>query len=112
MAPLEPPLPRNYLIALASKNLTARRPGCPVLMSQVWSYLSSTFPFYQHHQPWDLQELRAGLGWRGTQQFEYREVAGGDFSIGLSQASSVRLQQQVAEFSKLNIVEIQKSMRP
>ena len=83
-----------------------------MLMSQVWSYLSATFPFYQHHQPWSLAELQAGLGWLGSQQFEYREVAGGDFSIALNQAGSVRLQQQVAEFSKLNIVEIQKSMRP
>ena len=109
--PLEPPLPRNYLIALAIKNLT-RRPGCPVLMSQVWSYLSSTFPFYQHHQSWTLAELQAGLGWRGTLQFEYKNLAGGDFSIALSQANYVRLQQELAEFSKTNIVEIQKSMRP
>ena len=58
--------------------------------------------------------METGLGFQGGGQFQY-EVAGpgeGEFSIALDQTKWVSLQKEVAEFSKLHIVEIQKSMRP
>ena len=67
--PLEPPLPRNYLIALAMKNQSSRQ-GSPVMMSQVWSYLCSTFPFYQYYERWSQAELETGIGFQGAWQFE------------------------------------------
>ena len=107
--PLEPPLPRNYLIALAMKNLSSRS----VRMSQVWSFLSNTFPYFQDQQTWSLEELQCGLAFEGEDQFEYQVTGGlGDFSIALPQSQSDSLQRHLAEFSKLHIVEIQKSMRP
>ena len=102
--PLEPPLPRNYLIALAMKNLSSRS----VRMSQVWSFLSTTFPYFQDQQTWSLEELQGGLAFEGEEQFEYQVTGGlGDFSIALHQSQSDSLQRHLAEFSKLHIVEIQ-----
>ena len=106
--PLEPPMPRNYLIGLALKNL-ASTPGSPVLMSQVWSYLSKTFPFFRHREPWCMAELEVGIGFNQDTNFSF-QVVGDDFSIFISPQDSQALFQEVAEFSKNNVTEIQKCM--
>ena len=58
-------------------------------------------------------QFMGGLAFEGEEQFEYQVTGGpGDFSIALHQSQSDSLQRHLAEFSKLHIAEIQKSMRP
>ena len=104
----EPPFPRNYLIALALKNL-APTAGTPVLMSKIWEYLGSTFPYFKDKDPWCMAELEVGIGFNHDTDFMY-QVQGDDFSISVNPFNTEILLQEVAQFSKEHVVEIQKSM--
>ena len=105
----EPPYPRNYLLGLALKNLTPH-PGSPVLMSNVWRYLSSTFPYYQGKEQWAMAELEIGIGFNRDTPFTYR-LQGQDFTVSLDPYNSEILFREIAEFSKTHVNEIQQSMK-
>ena len=105
----EPPFPRNYLIALAMKNLSIKS-GCPVLMSKVWNYLCSTFPYFADCEPWCMAELEVGIGFNQDTPFVYN-VAGDDFTISLPAQHTEILYKELAEYSLKHIEEIQRSMK-
>ena len=107
--PPEPPFPRNYLIGLALKNLTPT-PGSPVLMTNVWKYLCTTFPYFTTKESWCMAELEVGMGFNRDTEFVY-QVVGEDFTIALTPQHTEVLLREVAEFSKIHVAEIQKSMR-
>ena len=104
----EPPYPRNYLLGLALKNLCPA-PGVSVLMSRIWTYLSTTFPYYQDKEQWCMAELELGVGYNRDTPFIFRLV-GQDFTVALDPYNSELLFREVAEFSKNHVNEIQLSM--
>ena len=51
-----PPVPRDFLLALALRNL-APQPGAPVPFSTIWAFLTDLFPYLRPQQPWTTEEL-------------------------------------------------------
>ena len=107
--PLEPPFPRNYLIALAMKNLSIKY-GNPVLMSEIWNYLTATFPYFACSEPWCMAELEVGIGFNQDTPFMYN-VSGDDFTISLSPQHTEKIYKELTEFSRKHVIEIQGSMK-
>lgn len=63
-----PPIPLDYLAALALRNL-AVEPGANVEISKMWSFLATVFPHFQTTSPWPEQELYHGVGFEGRNRF-------------------------------------------
>jgi len=107
--PVEPPFPRNFLIALALKNLSPL-PGSPVLMSKIWNFITAHFPYFEMTERWPLSDLRDEVGFSGKSGFVLNED-GDDFTVMIAPDRADELFKEVSEFSKENVVSIQSSMR-
>ena len=57
-----------------------------------------------------MAELEVGMGFNRDTEFVY-QVVGEDFTIALTPQHTEVLLREVAEFSKIHVAEIQKSMR-
>eukprot|EP00092_Neocalanus_flemingeri_P001062 GFUD01001132.1.p1 GENE.GFUD01001132.1~~GFUD01001132.1.p1 ORF type:complete len:448 (+),score=94.18 GFUD01001132.1:128-1345(+) len=107
--PAEPPLPRNYLLALALKNLSPI-PGSPVLMSKIWTFITTHFPYFDLTDRWPMAELTNEVGFAGKSDFVLNQE-GEDFTVMLAPDRAEELFGEVSEFSKKNVLGIQNSMR-
>ena len=63
-----PPVPRDYLLALALRNLSVE-PGAPVPLPAIWTFITHHFPFYRTVPAWSLKELQAGAEFQDTNRF-------------------------------------------
>eukprot|EP00090_Calanus_glacialis_P010753 TRINITY_DN19216_c0_g1_i1.p1 TRINITY_DN19216_c0_g1~~TRINITY_DN19216_c0_g1_i1.p1 ORF type:complete len:895 (-),score=181.78 TRINITY_DN19216_c0_g1_i1:126-2537(-) len=107
--PTEPPFPRNFLLALALKNLSPI-PGSPVLMSKIWSFITNHFPYFELTERWPLADLTNEVGFTGKSGFVLNQD-GDDFTVMLAPDRADELFKEVSEFSKKNVLSIQSSMR-
>ena len=68
-----PEVPRDYLIALALRNLAAQ-PGGLVQIPRIWSFIVTSFPYYGAETPWSEKEIALGLQFKGPMRFKLFQV--------------------------------------
>ena len=107
--PKEPPFPRNYLLALAIKNVSPEGES-PVPMSKLWGFIINRFPYFELSERWSLNDLLNDEGFKSKSEFVLNED-GDDFLVTLNPDRAEKLFEEVSDFTKKNILAIQNSMR-
>jgi len=105
---LLPPYPRNYLIALAIKNL-APSPGTPVPMDRIWRFITHYFPYYEEMLCWCLDDLKNSVDFMGTSKFEFGGLET-NFTVKLSLEETTKIMEEICQFNVQHKQQIEKCL--